>query len=107
MRYAAEGHGQVEIDNNQAENAMRGVALGRRNWIHVGSEGAGPKVAALLSILETCKRLKINARHYLEDVLPQLAYRDTRPEVAALTLLADLTPAAWQHARATRPQSPA
>lgn len=106
VRYTAEGHGRVEIDNNQAENGMRGIALGRRNWIHVGSEGAGAKIAAILSVLETCKRLKINPRHYLEDVLPQLAYRDTRPEVAAVTTIEALTPAAWQHTRANAPQIP-
>ena len=39
-------HPQLELSNNSAENSMWGVALGRKNWIHVGSEGAGPKVAA-------------------------------------------------------------
>ena len=61
-RYAGPGHGMVEIDNNRAENAMRGGALGRKNWIQIGSESAGPKGAALLSVLETCKRLKLKAR---------------------------------------------
>ena len=46
-------------------------------------------------MLETCKRLKINAREYLLDVLPQLAYRETRPELRDLKPVADLTPAAW------------
>ena len=72
-RYAGPGHGMVEIDNNWAENAMRGVALGRKNWIQIGRESAGPKVAALLSVLETSKRLKLNAREYLQEVLPVLA----------------------------------
>ena len=48
--------GRIEIDNNMAENAMRPVALGRKNWLHVGSEKAGPKLAALASVVETCKR---------------------------------------------------
>jgi hypothetical protein len=38
---------------------MRPVALGRRNWTHIGHEKAGPRVAAILSIVETCRRLKI------------------------------------------------
>jgi hypothetical protein len=38
---------------------MRPVALGRKNWIHVGSQQAGPKVAAILSIVESCRRMKI------------------------------------------------
>jgi len=44
---------------------MRPVALGRRNWIHVGSKYAGPKVAAIVSVVETCRRLKIPARECL------------------------------------------
>lgn len=73
---------------------MRGIALGRKNWIQIGSESSGPKIAALLSVLETCKRLKINVREYLLDVLPQLAYRETRPELRDLNPVADLTPEA-------------
>ena len=97
--YAGSGHGIVEIDNNWAENAMRGIALGRKNWIQIGSESSGPKIAALLSVLETCKRLKINVREYLLDVLPQLAYRETRPELRELKPVAELTPEAWLLAR--------
>jgi transposase len=48
---------ELELSNNLAENAMRPVALGRRNWIHVGSQEAGPRVAAIISIVETCRRL--------------------------------------------------
>ena len=98
-RYAGQGHGMVEIDNNWAENAMRGIALGRKNWIQIGSESAGPKIAAILSVLETCKRLQIKARDYLLDVLPQLAYRKTRPELTDLKAFAELTPEAWWKAR--------
>ena len=48
---------EVELSNNLAENSMRPVALGRKNWLHVGSVKAGPKVAAILSIVESCRRL--------------------------------------------------
>lgn len=65
-------HGIVEIDQNLCENGMRPLALGRKNWLHVGSEKAGPRIAAILSVFETCKRLKINIRDYLIDVLPKL-----------------------------------
>jgi transposase len=41
---------------------MRLLALGRRNWLHIGSQETGPKIAALLSVIETCKRLQINLR---------------------------------------------
>ena len=97
-RYAAPGNGVVEIDNNWAENSMRGIALGRKNWIQIGSEAAGPKVAAIMSVLETCKRLKVNARDYLADVLPKLSFWSTRPGEAAQPF-SELTPSAWQRAR--------
>jgi transposase len=83
----------LELSNNLAENAMRGVALGRKNWIHLGDKQAGPRVAAILSIAETCKRLGVPARDYLLDVLPGMADRK-KSEVAALT------PTHWKAAKA-------
>jgi len=79
---------ELELSNNLAENSMRPVALGRKNWIHVGSRQAGPKVAAILSIVETCRRLKISLRGYLADVLPGLAD-------ISIQRLAEFTPVAW------------
>jgi len=79
---------ELELSTNLAENSMRGVALGRKNWIHIGSPQAGPKVAAILSVVETCRRLDIRARDYLGAVLPGLAEVSIRK-------LAGLTPAAW------------
>lgn len=79
---------EVELSNNLAENSMRGVAIGRKNWIHVGSPAAGPRVAAILSVTESCRRLDVPIREYLAAILPGLA--DTR-----IQKLADLTPAAW------------
>ena len=52
---------------------MRPLALGRKNWLHIGSVEAGPKVAAIVSIVETCRRLGINLRDYLLEVLPHWA----------------------------------
>ena len=49
---------ELELSNNLAENSMRPVAVGRKNWIHVGSAQAGPKIAAILSVVESCRRLK-------------------------------------------------
>ena len=70
------------------ENSMRPVALGRKNWLHIGSPQAGPKVAAILSVVESCRRLKLPVRDYLAAVLPGLADR-------SIQRLPDLTPAAW------------
>src|SRR6266567_5025667 len=79
---------ELELSNNLAENSMRGVALGRKNWIHIGSEQAGPRVAAILSVIESCRRLKIPVRHYLADILPGLAN-------ASIQRIPEITPAAW------------
>jgi transposase len=49
---------------------MRPVALGRKNWIHIGSSQAGPKVAAILSVMGSRRRLKFSVRHYLAAILP-------------------------------------
>jgi transposase len=53
---------ELELSNNLAENSIRPVALGRKNWIHLGSKEAGPRVAAILSIVETCRRLSLPIR---------------------------------------------
>src|SRR3954447_26968012 len=81
-------HPEVELSNNIAENSMRPVVLGRKNWIHVGSEHAEPKVAAILSAVETCRRLNIPAREYLASVLPRLAN-------TSIQRIHQYTPAAW------------
>ena len=86
--------GRIEIDNNWCEGAIRPLALGRKNWLHIGSEAAGPKVAAIASIVETCRRLDINLRKYLNDVLPRLGEWP-------ITRVAELTPAAWKAAQQT------
>jgi hypothetical protein len=66
-------YGQLELSNNLAENAIRPIAVGRKNWLHVGSERAGPRVAAILSVVQTCRRHQIPIREYLGSVLPGLA----------------------------------
>ena len=83
---------EVELSNNLAENSMRPVALGRKNWLHVGSAQAGPKVAAILSVVESCPRLGVPVKNYLAAVLPGLNRR-TLSEVALLT------PARWSASR--------
>jgi hypothetical protein len=79
---------ELELSNNLAENSIRPVALGRRNWTHLGDEKAGPKVAAILSVIESCRRLKIPPREYLRSVLPGLAD-------VSIHRLPELTPTAW------------
>ena len=85
-------YADVELSNNLAENSMRPVALGRKNWLHVGSAPSGPKVAAILSIVESCRRLGVPVRAYLLEVLPGMGRR-------TLSQVASLTPARWAAAR--------
>jgi transposase len=79
---------ELELSNNLAENSMRPVALGRKNWMHIGSPQAGPKVAAILSIVESCRRLKLPVRDYLAAILPGFAD-------LPIQRLPDLTPVVW------------
>jgi transposase len=78
----------MTLDNNLAENSMRPVTLGRKNWIHIGSAQAGPKIGAILSVVESCRRLKVPVREYLAAILPGLAD-------VPIQRLPDLTPSAW------------
>jgi transposase len=79
---------ELELSNNFAENSMRPLVVGRKNWIHIGSQHAGPKVAAILSIVESCRRLKIPTRDYMAAVLPGLAD-------LPMNRLKERTPSAW------------
>jgi len=85
-------HAEVELSNNLAENSMRPIALGRKNWLHVGSAQSGPKVAAILSVFESCRRLGLPVKDYLLAVLPGLARRH-------LSEVTQLTPARWSASR--------
>lgn len=85
-------YAEVELSNNLAENSMRPVALGRKNWLHVGSAQSGPKVAAILSVVESCRRLGVPVKDYLLAVLPGMARR-------SVSQVAYLTPARWAAAR--------
>jgi transposase len=86
---------ELELSTNWTENSMRPVALGRKNWIHVGSEQAGPKVAAILSVVETCRRLKVPVRQYLAWVLPGL-------EDVQVQRVSQYTPAVWAASRSSK-----
>ena len=68
----------------------------RKNWIHIGSKEAGPRVAAIVSIVETCRRLNISIRDHLGSVLPGLADRP-------ISQTTELTPAASANRNAPAP----
>jgi transposase len=75
VRYTEEGF--LEIDNNVAEREMKRIAIGRKNWLFVGSDSGGRTAAVLFSFTSTCHRLGIDPWAYLHDVLARLPR--TRP----------------------------
>jgi len=62
----------ARLDNNVAERAIRPLAIGRKNWLFMGSKEAGEAAATVLSLVQTCRALNINPRVYLEDVLRRI-----------------------------------
>jgi transposase len=82
----------LELSNNLAENEIRPVALWRKNWIHLGSQEAGPRIVAVFSVVHSCGRLEIPVRDYLRSVLPGLAD-------LPMNRIPELTPAAWAASR--------
>ncbi|MGB6223166.1 IS66 family transposase [Haloferula sp.] len=91
------GDGRIETDNNLVENAIRPTKLGAKNWLFIGCREAGQKAAVLYTIVENCRRLGIDSREYLEDVLTRL------PSMMA-SEADQLTPANWLNARQGNPQ---
>ena len=89
-RYCEDG--DLEIDNNGAERSLRGIAVGRKNWMFFGSDAGGRTAAVLTSLIMTCKRLKIDPFAYLRDVFDRIsAHPANRIE--------ELLPDRWKAAR--------
>jgi hypothetical protein len=65
-------HGFLKAHNNDCENALRSVVLGRGNWLFMGSADGGQTAAILMTFIQTCRRLKIDSFEYLNDVLTRL-----------------------------------
>lgn len=71
QRYLSDG--RLEIDNNAAERAIRGVALGRKNWLFAGSDAGGERAARIYTLIETAKLNGLDPLLYLTDVLTRIA----------------------------------
>src|SRR5437660_7673938 len=80
-RYCEDGC--LEIDNLIAERALRGVAIGRRNWLFTGSKAGGERAAAIYSIIETCKLNGVEPFAYISCVMQRIA--EGWPNTAAST----------------------
>ena len=93
--------GEAEIDNNSVENAIRAVAVGRKNWLFLGDpQGGGLRAEVLYSLLGTCHRLGVNPFEYLRDVIDRVS---THPH----SRIAELLPRAWKSLRAPNGTAPA
>lgn len=79
----------AELDNNSIEHSLRGVVLGRRNWLHVGQEAGGEKAANLFSLMITCRRLGVEPYAYLHDILRRLPHHPNKD-------IWQLTPRGWK-----------
>ena len=66
-------NGRLCLSNNAAERAVRGVAVGRRNWTFCGSDAGGRRAAAMYTLIETCRLNDIDAKAWLADVLARIA----------------------------------
>jgi hypothetical protein len=71
---------RLAIDNGEAERALRPLAIGRSNWLHVGGDGGLKAASVLLSVCATATRHRLNPWSYLRDVLDQLARRATKAD---------------------------
>ena len=81
--------GRLALDNNSAERALRGVAIGRKNWLFAGSDAGGRRAAAMYSLIESAKLNGLNPQLYLADLLARIADHPARH-------IADLLPWNWQ-----------
>jgi hypothetical protein len=80
--------GRIEIDNNLVENAIRPTALGKKNWLFIGEADAGDRGAILYTIIESCRRRRVEPFAYLKDVLTRLPQMTNKQ-------VPELLPAVW------------
>jgi transposase len=83
--------GRICLSNNAAERAVRGIAVGRRNWTFCGSDAGGRRAAAMYTLIETCTLNDVDPRAWLADVLSRIA---THP----MSRIGDLMPWNWKTA---------
>lgn len=91
MHYCDDGN--LEIDTNTAERALRVVALGRKNYLFCGSDTGGERAAAVYSLVGTAKLSGLNPEAYLRDIIGRIADHPANR-------LDELLP--WNHAEAAR-----
>jgi transposase len=83
----------LRMENNTAERGLRKLAIGRKNWLFIGSPKAGESMAALLSLVQTCRAMDIKPQEYLQDIFERLLDHPA-------SRLEELLPDQWQERRA-------
>ena len=96
IRYAHDGC--IEIDNNAAERSIRGIALGRNNYLFAGSDTGGQRAAAIYSLIETAKLNGLDPEAWLRDVLTRIADHP-------INRVAELLPWNWSGHAASQEQT--
>jgi transposase len=86
------GNGRIDLSNNAAERALRGIAIGRKAWLFAGSDRGGERAAAIYSLITTAKLNDVDPRAWLADVLARI---NDHPAAR----LVDLLPWNWMAAR--------
>jgi hypothetical protein len=81
--------GRLKPDNNTSENAIRPLALGRKNWLFAGSERGARATALFLGLIQSCKACEVNPWEYFDDMLRRIM---SHP----VTRLRELLPDQWQ-----------
>ncbi|MBV8847783.1 MAG: transposase [Bryobacterales bacterium] len=85
--------GDLEVDNNRTERSLRGIAVGRKNWLFSGSDNGGRTAAVLRSFVSSCELAKVDPFAWFRDVLSRIADHP-------ITKLAQLLPHCWAAAQA-------
>lgn len=86
------------MSNNAAERAVRGIAVGRRNWTFCGSDAGGQRAAVIYTLIETCKWNEVDPRAWLADVLARIAAHPA-------SCIAELLPWNWKAPRRQQPHA--
>lgn len=90
--------GEVPIDNNACERAIRPIAVGRKNWLFAGSMRGGRAAAVAYTLLESCKHAGVDPVEYVADVLARVT--DQSPDE-----MGDLVPANWTRLKGPAPRA--
>jgi transposase len=93
LRYSQDGG--LSIDNNHTERSLRGIAVGRRNWLFVGSDRGGQTMAILRSFVGSCELVKVDPFAWFQDVLSRIGEQ-------SMQALDELLPHRWAAAPAAR-----